>query len=202
MLPISKFYVHKGGYRKGKPFSECKICWRHRSDSPAKGNQQLVPMSDALPIFEELFRRIGQTAAARRIGVASDTISMRRLREKKSLRKSNYEAAVSVLEEARDKNEDGWDTTAARTSNLVAAGPRGRELELAKHLRKMDERRNRIVRYMDVNIKSPELLTQTDINALKLRGLPIPLDLVPHEYWHPRHLPYPRFGEEMLGEDF
>lgn len=30
----------------------------------------------------------------------------------------------------------------------------------------------------------------------------IPLDVVPDEFWHPPELPFPRFGEEMLGADF
>jgi len=33
-------------------------------------------------------------------------------------------------------------------------------------------------------------------------GIPIPLDIVPDEYWSPPELPFSRFGEEMLGKDF
>lgn len=33
-------------------------------------------------------------------------------------------------------------------------------------------------------------------------GVGTPLDLMPHEFWSPDDLPFPRFGEEMLGKDF
>lgn len=33
-------------------------------------------------------------------------------------------------------------------------------------------------------------------------GVSTPLDLMPNEFWSPEDLPFPRFGEEMLGKDF
>lgn len=33
-------------------------------------------------------------------------------------------------------------------------------------------------------------------------GRGVPLDVVPDEFWSPPELPFPRFGEEMLGKDF
>lgn len=44
--------------------------------------------------------------------------------------------------------------------------------------------------------------TMGEARARQLAGLPVPLDLLPHEFWHPEDLPFPRFGEEMLGSDF
>lgn len=46
------------------------------------------------------------------------------------------------------------------------------------------------------------LLTMTEITLLSQLGISIPYDLMPGEYWHPRHLPWPKSSEEVLGEDF
>jgi hypothetical protein len=117
--PLTEFYVHKSGVRKGKPFSRCKRCWRWQVEHPQSQARERVPMREFRAVRDELVRRIGQTNTARRIGVAVDTISRRRLAEKDSVLPETHERALEVLAEAQRNGEDGWDTTAAvRTLNL------------------------------------------------------------------------------------
>lgn len=47
-----------------------------------------------------------------------------------------------------------------------------------------------------------EPFTIEEVKERDSRGVPTPLDLMPHDFWWPDDLPYPRFGEEMLGKDF
>lgn len=86
-------------------------------------------MTEALPVLQELIGRIGQTNAAKRIGVAVDTISARRLSAKLTVKRAIYDAAVAALEDARAKGEDGWDIQAARAANLT---PEARQLGIRR----------------------------------------------------------------------
>lgn len=47
-----------------------------------------------------------------------------------------------------------------------------------------------------------KLFSVEEVTELDAAGIGVPMDLLPHEYWSPPHLPFPRFGEEMLGADF
>jgi hypothetical protein len=116
--PLTEFYVHKSGVRKGKPFSRCKRCWRWQVDHPQSQARERVPMREFRAVYDELVRRIGQTNTAHRIGVAVDTISRRRLAEKDSVLPETHERALAVLAEAQRNGEDGWDGTAVRALNL------------------------------------------------------------------------------------
>jgi hypothetical protein len=119
LRPLIEFYVHGSGIREGKPFSRCKRCWRWQVDHPKGTLRDRVPMPTFMPVYDELVRRIGQTQAARRIGVAVDTISRRRLNGKESVELETFDKAVSVLEVARANGEDGWSTELARIGNLT-----------------------------------------------------------------------------------
>jgi hypothetical protein len=69
----------------------------------------------------------------------------------------------------------------------------------------IERRRNRIVfnrGFPEWPIRSPEPFTLEEVETLRARGQGVPLDLMPSEFWWPEELPFPRFGEEMLGKDF
>lgn len=142
--PLTEFYVHKSGPRKGKPFSRCARCWNWQRDHPQRSVRDRVPLDRFMPIYDELVRRIGQTQAARRIGVAVDTLSRRRLSGKESVEPGTFERAVAVLHEARVNGEDGWDTIQARISNLTdEARQRGWENSAKVRKRRVRDRARR-----------------------------------------------------------
>lgn len=47
-----------------------------------------------------------------------------------------------------------------------------------------------------------ELFTVEQIQEAWDRGEQVPLDLMPADFWSPPDMPFPRFGEEMLGPEF
>lgn len=200
LLPISQFYVHKSGYRKGKSFSRCKRCWVWQKDHPKRrpGYMHLVPVVRFQAIVTELRRRIGVTEAARRIGMSVEHLSEKRLAEKRFVRGSTYDAALKVLLEAREREEDDFDALAIKMANLdprtaaaasiLARSPRAKlEAEI--------ERRRSVSPWYDP-------FTWEECQAAWKLGLAIPLDLVANEFWWPKGSPFPRFSEEFLGDEF
>lgn len=121
-----------------------------------------VDIDKFLPVYAELIRRIGQTAMARRLGMAVDSLNIRRIREKKTVRATTYHAAADLLEVVRANGEDGWDTAAVRIANLrpheaarkSAENRRLRRLKREekarrKELRRIEEQRRAEIAYRE-----------------------------------------------------
>lgn len=163
-----------------------------------------VPVDEFRPVIEELRRRIGPMEAARRIGMSVEHLSDTRLAEKSSVRGSTYDAAVAVLDEARANGEDGWDVIEVRSRNLIARGSEGYRLERAKFERECERRRTegKLVKGVFGWMRIIDHFEMADCQVYWRRGFQVPLDLVPIEYWHPPSMPFPRFSEEMLGDEF
>jgi hypothetical protein len=74
----------------------------------------------------------------------------------------------------------------------------GETLDLEVHRK----RKGKLVQGAISLIRVIEPFTIEEVRERGNRGVPTPLDLMPHEFWWPDDLPFPRFGEEMLGKDF
>ena len=99
-----------------------------------------VPVELFRQVCDELVKRIGQVNAARRMGLARETIADYRLRSKTAVSRQTYDAAVRVLEEVRENGENGWDTRQARIRSLnpilagIASGVARRKKKAEKEL--------------------------------------------------------------------
>lgn len=63
-------------------------------------------------------------------------------------------------------------------------------------------RRGKLVKGVIGYMRFVDTFTIEEVRERGEQGIPTPLDLMPNEFWSPKDLPFPRFGEEMLGEDF
>lgn len=204
--PLTDFYIHKSGARKGRPFSQCIRCWHWQRAHPKNetGWVTMVPKRLAMPVFRELFRRLGPQETARRVGVAYNQLSPSRLRRKRSFRLQTYERAKDVLEKARQNGEDNWDVVAFKTSLLnPTVGGLARQKARRQWEYDFEERRH-------VKIRGPlgfplyvtNRYTWEEATKIWRSQVKIPLDLVPPEYWRAPGAEFHRFSEEMLGDDF
>jgi hypothetical protein len=119
-VPLKEFWIHKGKWRTGLPFSQCKHCENYRKfGDTAHG---LVPYSKVGFIFEELENRLGKAETARRIGVSTTFFYRRRRQEYKNVRIKTVIRAMTVLKECREKNE-----VRHKRSIIYGAAARGKE---------------------------------------------------------------------------
>lgn len=86
---------------------------------PNYGGRPLVPLDVFMQVRDELVRRIGQTNAAKRVGVASESLANHRLRTRQFVTRELHERASAVLAEARAAGEDGWSTREARIAAVA-----------------------------------------------------------------------------------
>ena len=73
-LPLSEFYVHKSGRRKGLPVSRCKRCINWDKLKNHHANHGTVPSDEIQPFLREMVNRVGLYEASRLSGIAPNTI--------------------------------------------------------------------------------------------------------------------------------
>jgi hypothetical protein len=126
-LDLSEFWVHKGKYRHGLPFSQCKHCENYNKfGDTAHG---LVPYSKVGFIFAELENRLGKAETARRIGVSISFFYRRKRQEYKNVRLGTVINAMRVLKECRESGE-----VRHKRSITYGASARGQEERVVAEL--------------------------------------------------------------------
>lgn len=64
------------------------------------------------------------------------------------------------------------------------------------------KRKGKIVQGVISLMRIKDTFTIEEVRERGEAGKSTPLDLMPIDFWHPKELPSPRYGEEMLGKDF
>jgi hypothetical protein len=102
-VPLSEFWYHKSGKRKGKPFSQCIDCENfNKFGDTAHG---LVDYASVKFIFDELVYRIGKTETTRRIGVSANFFYRRQRDSHIRIRKATVARAMIELKKCRENQE-------------------------------------------------------------------------------------------------
>lgn len=197
LVPLTEFYVHKGTWRTGKPFAKCKTCtlWFRKHPIPEADKwHTILPLDEVRPLVDELHRRIGPTEAARRVGMHSDALMWHRLGRQDGMRLSTVEKLLRVLEGARKLGEDGYDFLERRTANLIA----GRRA----HVERMrQQQREELVKSRETKNGAwglyLESIAKRSDEAYQAIPSPDPA------WWVWTGMEWlPRYGDEMLGDDF
>lgn len=100
-LPITDFWVHKTGERKGKPMSRCPACTRaQRGRDPYSG---LVPIHRVWFVFEELSFRLGKAETCRRLGTSDNIYFRNRKHAYKMMQRRTARKAMVLLRQLRNE---------------------------------------------------------------------------------------------------
>jgi hypothetical protein len=126
-LSLDEFWVHKGSWRHGKPFSQCKHCLNYRKFGDT--GHGLVPFIRVKFIFEELENRLGRTESLRRIGVSHNFYYHHRDGRHKMVRVGIVIAAMKELKKCREEGE-----VRDRRSINYGATARGRDERVVTEL--------------------------------------------------------------------
>lgn len=74
---------------------------------------------------------------------------------------------------------------------------------LEEHRQDIEARRaGELVSGIFCDFRVVRLFTDDEVVALYAKGLSVPFDLMPSSWWWPPSSPFPRFGEEALGDSF
>lgn len=135
-IPLSEFWMHKAGKRKGKPFSQCKKCENFQKFGDT--SHGLVQYSRVKFIFDELQNRLGKMETCRRLDVSSNFFSRREIEPIQKIRIATVVKAMKLLIECR-KNS----FVRHKASIRYGATARGRRERLVQPLSKMNNYYNR-----------------------------------------------------------
>lgn len=132
----------------------------------------------------------------------------KRIAEKKTVTRRRYQSALTVLEESRAADEDGFDSRQVRMNNLrhqqrkgIPMQERQRDYWLSRFEEECENRKHILVTGpMGWPMLVSQRFTMDEIGKWNKRGFCAPLDLVSHEYWWIEIEGFgrvPRYGEEM-----
>lgn len=197
-LSADNFFVRRSGSRAGEFYPQCKRCHKWGKNHPKfRGSVGFTPIPEFMPILMQLYNRIGQVSAAKRMGIAYDTISLNRLAKKKTVRTGLVQAAVKVLEDAIRAGEDGWSIHEARLRNL---NPQLAGIASGKHRRRRIKEREEEMRKAKKRLGAR---AEFEFEEFYAKLNPVDMSEPDNQWWiHDGMQFVPRWGAEMLGVDF